>query len=240
MLWAALVAGAFLGGFIQPIVGFGAAPLMVLFLSPFLPMTVAPSLVAGVSVGLCFPMVWRLRCSIDWRGVFFPVAVYTVVNVAVIRMLGAFDLHVLTMAFGAFLVLLGVYNLFFAKNASVKPSRTAAFLCSAFSGITGGLFSVGGPMMALCFVAASEKRETYVGNLQLLFLVTNAISAVMRGVGGFYPVSLLPMTFAGIVLVNVGERIGARVSGRVNAANFKTAVYIGVGVSGLLTLLGQL
>ena len=62
----------------------------------------------------------------------------------------------------------------------------------------------------------------------------------MRGVGGFYPVSLLPMTLAGIVLINVGERIGARVSGRVNAANFKTVVYIGVGASGLLTLLGQL
>ena len=48
------------------------------------------------------------------------------------------------------------------------------------------------------------------------------------------------MTLVGIVLINVGERIGARVSGRVNAANFKTVVYIGVGVSGLLTLLGQL
>lgn len=240
MAWAALIAGSLFGGFIQPITGFGSAMIMVLFLSPALSMTLAPSVTAGVCCALSSVMLWRLRSSVDWRGAFLPVAVYTAVNIAVIRMLDAFDLRLLTIIFGAFLVVLSIYFLFFAKNASVKPTLLMAIVCSSVSGISAGLFSVGGPLMALYFIAASEKRETYVGNLQLLFALTNAVSALMRGVGGFYPISLLPMTLVGIVLINVGERIGARVSGRVNAANFKTVVYIGVGVSGLLTLLGQL
>ncbi len=240
MVWVALVVGAFFGGFIQPITGFGSALILVLFLSPFYSMTIAPSLAAGISIGLCAPMVWRSRKSIDWRGALFPVAVYTAVNILVIRMLGSFDLKLLTMVFGAFLVVLSVYYLFFAKKVSVKPSRTAAFLCSAFSGITGGLFSVGGPLMALYFVASTDRRETYVGNLQFLFTVTNIVSALMRAAGGLYPASLLPATLLGTAAIIAGERVGARVSAHVNASNIKTVVYIGVGVSGLLTLVEQL
>jgi len=240
MVWAALVVGAFLGGFIQPITGFGSALILVLFLSPFYSMTLAPSLAAGISIGLCAPMVWRSRKSIDWRGALLPVAVYTVVSVLVIRMLGSFDLKLLTMVFGAFLVVLSVYYLFFAKKVSVRPSRMAALACSAFSGITGGLFSVGGPLMALYFVASTENRETYVGNLQLLFTVTNIASVVMRAASGLYPVSLLPVTLLGAAAIIAGERVGARVSTRVNASNIKTVVYIGVGVSGVLTLVEQL
>ena len=240
MAWAALVLGSFLGGFIQPITGFGSATIMVLTTAPFLSMTIAPSVTAGVCCVLSAVMLWRLRRAIDWRGAFLPVAVYTAVNIAVICMLDSFDLRLLTIIFGAFLMVLSVYFLFFAKNASVKPTLAAAIVCSGISGISAGLFSVGGPLMALYFVAASEKRETYLGNLQLLFAVTNAVSALMRAVGGFYPASFIPMTLVGIVLINIGERVGARVSGRVNAANFKTVVYIGIGVSGLLTLLGQI
>ena len=240
MLWAALVFGAFLGGFIQPIVGFGSALILVLFLSPFFSMAIAPSLAAGISIGLCGLMLWRYRKSVDWHGALFPVAVYTVVNVLVIRMLGSFDLKLLTMVFGAFLVVLSIYYLFFAKKVSVRPSRVAAFACSAFSGITGGLFSVGGPMMALYFVASTDDYRTYVGNLQFLFTVTNIVSAVMRAASGLYPVSLLPATLLGTAAIIAGEYIGARVSAHVNAANIKTVVYIGVGVSGLLTLVEQL
>jgi uncharacterized membrane protein YfcA len=108
MAWAALVAGSLFGGFIQPITGFGSAMIMVLFLSPALSMTLAPSVTAGVCCVLSSVMLWRLRRSVDWRGAFLPVAVYTAVNIAVIRMLDAFDLRLLTIIFGAFLVVLRI------------------------------------------------------------------------------------------------------------------------------------
>ncbi len=240
MVWAALCIGAFFGGFTQSIVGFGAAAILVLFLTPFISMAVAPSVVAVVNVGLCLPLLWRLRRAVDWRGVLLPVIVYTVASIAAICMLGSLDLRFLTAAFGAFLVLLSVYFLFFAQKVSVKPTNATAIVCSAVSGICAGLFGVGGPMMALYFVSVFEERDTYLGNLQLLFASTYAVNALVRAASGLFSLSLVPMTLLGVVLINAGAYVGTRLSKRIDTASAKTAVYAGVGVLGAVTLIEQL
>ena len=90
-------------------------------------------------------------------------------------------------------------------------------------------------MMALYFVAIARSKETYVGNMQFLFFTTNLINFTMRTVRGYFSAALLPM--AGILL---GLWIGTRLSRKMSGDVARQVVYIGVGVSGLVTLVQEL
>ena len=206
---------ALVGGIIQPLTGFGAAVVLMVAASAFYDMTIAPSIVALICMAQSGAM-------------------------GIINLLGRFDLHVLTALFGAFLMALAAYFLFFAKRVKMQPSLTAGLVCSAFSGCCAGAFTIGGPMMALYFVAIARDKETYVGNMQFLFMVTNLINFTMRAVRGYFRAELLPVAGVSIVCILAGLWIGTRLSRRMSGDVTRQVVYIGVGVSGLVTLAQEL
>ena len=231
---------ALVGGIIQPLTGFGAAVVLMVAASAFYDMTIAPSIVALICMAQSGTMGWMYRRHIDIKQIALPIGVYTVCSLVIINLLGRFDLHVLTALFGAFLMALAAYFLFFAKRVKLQPSLTAGLVCSAFSGCCAGAFTIGGPMMALYFVAIARDKETYVGNMQFLFMVTNLINFTMRAVRGYFSAELLPVAGVSIVCILAGLWIGTRLSRRMSGNVARQVVYIGVGVSGLVTLAQEL
>ena len=231
---------ALVGGIIQPLTGFGAAVVMMVAASAFYDMTIAPTVVALICMAQSGTMTWMYRKHIDLKQIALPIGLYTVCSLVIINLLGRFDLHVLTALFGAFLIALAAYFLFFAKRVKLQPSLTAGLVCSAFSGCCAGAFTIGGPMMALYFVAIARDKETYVGNMQFLFLTTNLINFTMRVVRGYFSVSLLPVAGVSVVCILLGLWIGTLLSRRMSGDIARQVVYIGVGVSGLVTLVQEL
>ena len=231
---------ALVGGIIQPLTGFGAAVVMMLAASAFYDMTIAPTVVALICMAQSGTMTWMYRKHIDLKQIALPIGLYTVCSLVIINLLGRFDLHVLTALFGAFLIALAAYFLFFAKRVKLQPSLTAGLVCSAFSGCCAGAFTIGGPMMALYFVAIARDKDTYVGNMQFLFLTTNLINFTMRVVRGYFSVSLLPVAGVSVVCILLGLWIGTLLSRRMSGDIARQVVYIGVGVSGLVTLVQEL
>ena len=231
---------ALVGGIIQPLTGFGAAVVMMVAASTFYDMTIAPTVVALICMAQSGTMTWMYRKHIDMKQIAMPIGLYTVCSLVIINLLGRFDLHVLTALFGAFLIALAAYFLFFAKRVKLQPSLTAGLVCSAFSGCCAGAFTIGGPMMALYFVAIARDKETYVGNMQFLFLTTNLINFTMRVVRGYFSVSLLPVAGVSVVCILLGLWIGTLLSRRMSGDIARQVVYIGVGVSGLVTLVQEL
>ena len=231
---------ALVGGIIQPLTGFGAAVVMMVAASAFYDMTIAPTVVALICMAQSGTMTWMYRKNIDLKQIALPIGLYTVCSLVIINLLGRFDLHVLTALFGAFLIALAAYFLFFAKRVKLQPSLTAGLVCSAFSGCCAGAFTIGGPMMALYFVAIARDKDTYVGNMQFLFLTTNLINFTMRVVRGYFSVSLLPVAGVSVVCILLGLWIGTLLSRRMSGDIARQVVYIGVGVSGLVTLVQEL
>lgn len=240
MTWAVMAFAALLGGIIQPLTGFGSAVIMMVAAQYFYDMTVAPSVVASICLFQSTVMAWQLRKHIDFKQSLPPIALYTVCSLVVINLIGGMDLRVLTAIFGGFLVLLAVYFLFFAKRVTVKPGLGAGLVCSAFSGCCAGAFTVGGPMMALYFVAVAKDKNTFVANMQFLFATTNTINFLMRVCRGYYGLAHLPITAVGAAAVLIGVFIGNALSRRMTGDVARQVVYIGVGVSGLVTLLQQI
>ena len=230
---------ALVGGIIQPLTGFGSAVILMVAAQYFFDITVAPSVVAAICLVQSGIMAWTRRKSIDLKQILPPIALYTVCSLVVISLLGQMDLHVLTAIFGGFLVLLAVYFLFIARRVQLRPSPAAGMLCSAFSGCCAGAFTIGGPMMALYFVAIARDKASYVANMQFLFVTTNAINLAMRAVRGLYGTAHLPITAVGAVFVVFGMVIGNALSRRMSGDVARQVVYIGGGVSGLVTLLQQ-
>ena len=179
--------------------------------------------------------------SIPVPQIALPIGLYTVCSLVIINLLGNFDLHVLTALFGAFLIALAAYFLLFAKRVKLdQPGLAAGLVCSAFSGCCAGAFTIGGPMMALYFVAIARSKETYVGNMQFLFFTTNLINFTMRTVRGYFSAALLPMAGLGMACILLGLWIGTRLSRKMSGDVARQVVYIGVGISGLVTLVQEL
>ena len=240
MTYAIMALAALAGGIIQPLTGFGSAVILMVAAQYFFDITIAPGVVAAICMFQSGIMAWNRRKSIDLKQILPPIALYTVCSLAVINLLGSMDLHVLTAAFGGFLMLLALYFLFIAKRVSLNPGLAAGMLCSGFSGCCAGAFTVGGPMMALYFVAIARDKDTYVANMQFLFAATNLTNLAMRAVRGLYGAQYLPVTAVGVIFVLVGMVIGSALSKRMSGDVARQVVYIGVGVSGLVTLLQQI
>ena len=120
----------------------------------------------------------------------------------------------LSLMFGIFLILVALYSLFASNRIAVSSSRKTAVICAAISGITSGLFGIGGPLMALYFIGISKSKEAYIGNIQFLFAVTNVFNFITRISKGLYTINLLPLTLVGFVGIFFGKRIGLKILDR--------------------------
>lgn len=236
MIWAAVIAASLIAGSIQSITGFGAAMFLMMFLSPLLDLVTAPALSSAISVGLTVMLAWRFRKEIDLRLTLFPAAIYLSASISIISVIHYMDLELLSLAFGVFLIVLSVYFLAFSSRAHMQANWKSALVCALVSGICSGLFGIGGPLMALYFLAATDSKEAYVGNLQFLFSITSVSNLITRVVRGIYTWELLPLTILGFVSINIGKRIGLKALQKLDTASVKKIVYAFIGVSGVINV----
>lgn len=240
MIWLAVGLSSVAAGFLQTVTGFGAATVLMLVLPYFLDMAAAPALSSSICMGLAASLALRFRRAIRPRLVLLPSLIYTVTSVVAIRLAAGADLRLLSIAFGVFLILLSGYFLFFGSKAALKGGPMSMAVCSAVSGVCAGLFSIGGPTMALYYLAVTERKEEYLANIQFLFAFTYAAGLPARISSGAYTAALLPMTVLGIAAILAGRQLGLRVSERLDVERVKTLVFLYVGITGILTLIQQL
>ena len=109
-------------------------------------------------------------------------------------------------------------------------------VCAMVSGMSSGLFGIGGPLMAVYYLSVTEEKKVYAANLQFLFALTSVINLTIRIQKGFYSLSFLPLTVLGILGITAGKWAGVRILERIDMKMMQRAVYALVGLSGLLTL----
>ena len=142
--------------------------------------------------------------------------------------------------FGVFQVALCAYYFLIAKRLQSRASVATGVVCGFFSGVTASLFGVGGPLLAVFLLAASADKESYTGNMQFVFLITNSVIFFNKMANGLFPASLLPITAAATVGILIGQVIGVRLTDRLDGERMKTVVYGFIGISGVVTILQQL
>lgn len=237
MIYAVIVFGAIAAGIIQSVTGFGAAIFLMLILPHFFDMVTAAALSSSIAMTLGIMLAWKFRKSAQWKMCIFPAIIYLFCSITAIDLVTGLDVGLLSLMFGIFLILVALYSLFASKHIAASGSRKTAVICAAISGITSGLFGIGGPLMALYFIGISKSKEAYIGNIQFLFAVTNIFNFVTRISKGLYTINLLPLTLVGFAGIFLGKQIGLKILERLRVDAVKKVVYAYVGLSGIMTVL---
>ena len=237
MIFLSVILSAALAGLVQSVTGFGAAVVMMLVLPHFFSIPAASSIASAACLGLNLVLLIKFRKHLDWRLWLLPTLPYLATSTAAIRAVGQLDLGLLSAAFGGFLMVLAGYFLLFSRRAALRPSWQAAVLCGAASGVTSGLFGIGGPLLSLYFLPASGSKERYAANLQCSFFVTNLLNMFTRLSEGIMTADLIPLVLVAFLAINVGKELGLRILGRLDEEKIRRLVYLFVGLSGLLNLL---
>lgn len=228
---------AVLAGLSQGVCGFGAGILMMLVLPIFYPVSTAAGISGAMSLALTFMMVVRYRRSICVKKMLLPLLVYALCSATAIHFSSRVDPALLKRIFGGFLICLAIYHFSLAGKQPRAWSFPTALAAWAFSGACSGLFSVGGPLMVLYFLAHTDSKEEFLGTTELLFVLNLAMNAYLRVRNGILTPDLLPAIAAAIIFVSLGLYIANRIVERIDGDRLKNIVYIGVGISGVLNLL---
>ena len=225
---------------IQGVAGFGSAIVMMGVLSYFIAVTPAAAITSATSIFLNALLAYRYRASINRRAIVGPVVCFIGGGTAAIMFMSGFDSRTLKMAFGIFLVALAVFCLFFGDRVKLKANWPTMLACGLFSGICEGLFSIGGPLMALFFLSITHSKQEYLGTLATYFLTVGLYNMVLRVIRSIMTVDLLPYVAAAVVAMVVGLVVGNRITSRIDEDKLKKLTYGMIGVSGIVTVVSCL
>lgn len=240
LVWIIVGLISALGGFIQTVTGFGGVVTMMLVLPYFFSIVDAATLALTVNTALCVVLCWQYREHLNLRKVLPPTIVYTIVHLLVLQGVDRVDTGRLKLVFAVFLIVLSLYYLLAAQKVRVTPKPIVGIACGAFSGTTSAFFAIGGPPMAIYFLAATENYFSYVACMQFMFVVTTAVSLAGRAAAGLYQLSFLPYALLGTVAMLAGMRLGQRVCHKLDADRMRLLAYLFVGLSGVIFLLQSL
>lgn len=240
MVFAVITAASVMAGVIQSVTGFGSAVFLMLVVPYFYDMVAASAISSSIAMGLGITLAWRFRAHIQWKTVALPSVVYLVGSIGAIQVIRDIELDALGLAFGVFLILLAAWFLVFSQKLQFTANWRSACVCSAISGVTSGLFGIGGPLMAVYFVSASRGKESYIANIQFLFALTNVINFILRISKGIYTADLIPVTLLGFAGISAGKMLGLKILDRIDLEAMKKGVYLFVGLSGILNVAQRL
>jgi len=236
MVYCAVFCSAILAGVVQTLTGFGSGVVMLMFFPYFFNMLQAPALATAIVIVFTYGIVWKFRKHLNLRLVVPVALIYLSTSVSSILIAKKLDLDLLSAAFGVFLILLSLYYLLPIKTIEFNPTPLNTVLCVAAAGLCGGLFGIGGPLMAVYFLSVTKTKESYLANLQGVFCMTNVVNTTTRVLSGIYTLDLIPFTLLGFVGITAGRLGGQKLLDRIDADRMRTIIYIFVGISGVLNV----
>lgn len=234
-VYVALIAIA--AGVAQALTGFGCGIVMMLVFPMLFGILKAPALSTAIAVAVSLQLAYRYRKHFKPGAMVFFTSSYILASVVMIYFAKTFDVYWLTMAFGIYLILISIYNLLAKNRFRLKGSRTTALICGTLGGVCSGLFGIGGPMIALYFLAITDDREGYMANSQLSASISSLVETAARVSNGILTLDMAPAVAAGIVGICVGGMFGDRISRHINRLTMEKLVYIMVAVTGIKTLI---
>jgi len=242
---AALVCGiVFVGAFVQRVSGFGFGIIVMMVL----PYVVGGSFAHATALSSFISFFSTLYVALsvvkhcNFKTLFFPlIGCFALTFPCLYYLKASVNQKPLFIGLGVLLIALSLYFLFFSSKIKFEPHWYSGLLFGAGSGTMNGLFSMGGPPAVIYFLQTAPDKDVYLATIQMYFLMTNIYSNVCRLIlGGFYTkeiFTLVPFGFVGMILGNV---IGKKVFGLLDAKKLRYCVYGFMAVSGVINIVSAL
>ena len=227
-----------MGGNSQRVCGFGSGIFATLVYSAYLPVPQAAAVTSIINVFLTLPLALRYRRYLTPRKIIVPFLVYSVSSLLIIRASLDLDGALLKRIFGGFLLLLCLYHFTLSGKQVRRWTPWMAAGTFIISGLGSGLFAVGGPLMVLYFLAHTDSHEEFLADTQMIFTINTAPTLVLRLSSDLLNAGHIRYLVPGLFGTVIGFILAGRIVGHISKERLTKIVYIAVGLSGMLYLLG--
>jgi len=226
--------------FLQTSIGFGFAVFAMVFLPLLYPYGTAIAIVQATGVVNTVYLALKYRHCIKWKTM-LPLLIPTLVlGIFFTSVSFSVDTHLLRIGLGCLLILLSVYFLRFASTFSIKPTPTNGVVMGVVSGVSNGLFGIGGPPAALYLLPATGEKTAYLATIQAYFTLCNFTNLGIRIANGALDSGHAVDILAGWVSVAVGTAAGLWAFKRLNLLGLKRIVYGFIGLNGVWIIIQEL
>lgn len=228
-------------GFLTASIGFGGAIFMMLFLPHFIPFLQSSALASVIVYGGIIVLALKYRKYTRWKELPVPALFYMLCSVPMVFLSRSIHLPTLKLVFSLFIITLGLYNIYGVLHAGeiqLKKNLPTTIICACLAGLGTGLFGIGGPPIALYFLAVTGgDKSAYAGTVQTFFAICMVASISARFASGILTVSMLPLAATGMAASFFGNWLGTRALNRVNVKLLKIAVCIFMIISGMISFI---
>ena len=228
---------AFTGGLVQTVSGFGGSLVIMLFLPAIMSLMDAVTLNQAIMIILDISLVVTYRRSIRFRQVLLPAVVSLVFTTIFTELAMMINVQTTKLMFGAFLIAISIYFWFFPLQIQGSTNWVMASACGALSGVTNGLFGIGGPPIAVYYLAASENNDAYIGTTQFFFCIVTSYTIVFRFSKGLICSGFWKYVLIGSLFILIGKLIGKLIYERISPKTMKKCVYVCIFATGISTVL---
>lgn len=235
-----IMLATFLAGVVQTVSGFGGSLVIMLFLPAVMPLMDAIMVNQTAMILLNISLIFTYRKSIRFRQVLLPAAVCLLFTTVFIDISLMVNVQTMKLLFGLFLIGISIYFWFFSQKVCCKASPAMACFCGALSGTTNALFGIGGPPIAVYYLAVSDSTDAYIGTTQFLFLITTLYTVLFRFSKGLVCEAFWKYALAGIAAILIGKLVGKKINDRISPEIMKRCVYVCLLLSGLMTVIQSL
>lgn len=225
--------------FVQRVSGFGFGIFIMTVLPYLMPSYGEATTLSGIlALTTSALVVSRMHRYIVWRNLLPILATFLIVSWFAVGLVSLAGDGLLKRILGGVLILAAVWFAFFDKRIHLGTSLPIQIGMGMLSGMMGGLFGMQGPPAVLYFLSAARKKEEYLALAQCYFLIGNIFMTGYRASNGFLTPTVGLAWCYGLPAVLLGSWIGDKVFRRISVGVLRQIIYIYMGLSGLLALLG--
>lgn len=233
---------ATVGSTIQRVTGFGFGIFAMLFLTRIITVYGEANALSGL---LSFTSTLIVALShakkVDWKNLLFPCIGFAVISVPSILLMKKLDNRVLLIMLGVALILLSGYMFFFSSKIKIKPSPFTGLAAGGFSGILGGIFSMGGPPVVIYFMQSEgDDKDRYLATIQMYFLLSNVYGTTVKAINGFITKDVLILAAFGTVGMIAGIFIGKLIFKKLRVDILRRVVYCFMAVAGVVNIVSAI
>jgi len=225
--------------FVQRVSGFGFGIFIMTVLPYLMPSYGESTTLSGLLASVTsLIIVIRMYKYIHWHKLLPILVTFLIVSYFAVKSIEIVGDGTLKRVLGVVLILVSLYFYFLSNKIEVKPTYPIQISMGTVSGVMGGFFGMQGPPAVLYFLASNNSKEEYVANTQCYFLLGNLAMTLYRAGSGYLTATVGEAWCYGLLGVIIGTTIGTKVFNKLSAKILRKIIYIYIGISGLIALLG--
>ena len=153
-------------------------------------------------------------------------ALFIIVSIFVTSLfITAYPRSLLTIAIGSSMVIFSL-NQWFGFKIQIGPSYSFQVLIGTLSGVLGGLSSIWSPPVAMYLIARDYNKEDFISATGFLFMVGGIPLGLGLYFAGVLTFAIAIQSFAALIFVLIGFRIGEYLRSFVNQQTFRNSVLV--------------